>query len=355
MKLYYRYIFNNLFTTSLIITTIFTLILWSIDMFIADQEGLVISFLGVIGFIKLCSMLIPHNMALIWPISIFFGILISIHQMQNKGEFLSFRYLGLSHAKIFSPILLFAICSTIIGYVVMIEIAPRLYKEYRIQKSDIVQRAILSLLHKKKFNKFNDSIIYFEDINKDGFAENIIIWQTNTDKTSVLINAEYLMFTKKNDYTTMVVLQNANIYEINNDGKESFIHNRKEMQVSLQYLLKMKKKDPYNNVYSYSGLQKLYIESHYSSSAFRELHNRILRPLYCLISAIIIYAIVAGRTNMRNNEVAYFLKYILCFIFVVLFGVENIHFFGNKQNWYFCYIGVALFLLFGFYKILKLK
>ena len=163
-----------------------TAIVWSVEILNIGRGGILIAFLGPWQFIYLCSFIIPYDTTLIWPIAMFFGILVSIHQMQQKGEFLAFRYLGLSHYKLFAPILFFATCSAILCYYITMQIAPILYKEMRIKQSAAEERAILSMLHKQKFNNFNGSTIYFDSIDKNGSAKDVIIWQINNEKQKTI-------------------------------------------------------------------------------------------------------------------------------------------------------------------------
>jgi lipopolysaccharide export LptBFGC system permease protein LptF len=358
MKIYYRYIFGKMLTTSLMMLVLFTAIVWSIEILNIGRGGILVSFLGGFKFLYLCSLIIPYDTTLIWPMAMFFGILMTIHQMQQKGEFLAFRYLGLSHYKLFSPILFFAICSTCVCYYITMQVAPTLYKELRIRQSAAEERAILSLLHKKKFNNFNGVTIYFDHIDNNGAAKNITIWQQNTNKKAEIIVADYLKFIKRHDGITMILLENATNYTINsNDKEKSSISNSRAVYITLSSIISPQKKYVMEKSFYVVGISQLYEDwiINNSGSAKAEFHSRILRPFYSIIMAIFIYGVMAARTNMRNNELSYMLKYILSFILLTIFGVESTKFFVDTQFWYLCYIIALSLLLYGIYKIIRLN
>ncbi len=358
MKIYYRYIFSKMFTTSLMMIVLLTAIVWSVEILNIGRGGILIAFLGPWQFIYLCSFIIPYDTTLIWPIAMFFGILVSIHQMQQKGEFLAFRYLGLSHYRLFAPILFFATCSAILCYYITMQIAPILYKEMRIKQSAAEERAILSMLHKQKFNNFNGSTIYFDSIDKNGSAKDVIIWQINNEKQTSVIVADYLKFVKRHDGITMILLENITNYKINVGKQEkSSISVSKATYITLSSIISPKRKDVLSKSFYITGISQLYQDWIIggSQSAKEEFHNRLLRPFYSIIMAICIYGMIAGRTNMRNNELQYMIKYILSFIVLTIFGVESTKFFLDTKLWYICYI-IALFLLsYGSYKIIRLN
>ena len=71
--------------------------------------------------------------------------------------------------------------------------------------------------------------------------------------------------------------------------------------------------------------------------------------------SIFIYAVMAGRKSMRNGEIAYFIKYIISFIALTIFGAESTKFFAQTHLWYLCYVISVCFLFYGILRLIVLN
>ena len=111
----------------------------------------------------------------------------------------------------------------------------------------------------------------------------------------------------------MILLENITNYKINVGKQEkSSISVSKATYITLSSIISPKRKDVLSKSFYITGISQLYQDWIIggSQSAKEEFHNRILRPFYSIIMAICIYGMIAGRTNMRNNELQYMIKYI---------------------------------------------
>ncbi len=358
MKIYFNYIFKKIIVTTTMMLILLTAIVWAVEIINMARSGILVIGLGSLNFIYLCSFILPYDATLVWSMAMFFGMLMTINQLQQRGEFLAFRTLGFSHFRIFAPALLFSIFSAIICYFITLEIAPRLYKELRIRQASAEEKAILSLLHKKSFNNFNGNTIYFENIDKAGFATDVIIWQNNEPSETSVIYAKSLKFIKRQNGITLIVLEDVTNYKIGSLSNSNFsVSYSKVSYMTLSSIIKPQRRDFMEKIFYVTGLKKLYQKGFIDNDggSKEEFHNRILRPFYSIIMVIFIYAIMCDRNTLRGNEIKYIIKYILSFISLVLLGSESTKYFAQSKAWYLCYVISFCFLFYGIIKILILN
>src|SRR5579859_4396379 len=136
MKILTRYILKEMFGPTLLGFSFYTFIILMRQLF--DFAGMIIKrSLPGSTVVKLLLLSLPNIVVLTVPMSLLFGILISIGRLSSDSEIIAMRALGISTRAIYRPVFIFSFVVFLLSLYLMNVVLPRGNTQLNILKAEI--------------------------------------------------------------------------------------------------------------------------------------------------------------------------------------------------------------------------
>src|SRR3982751_3765541 len=160
MKILTRYILKEMVGPTALGFSFYTFLILMRQLF--DFAGMIIKrSLPAATVGKLLVLSLPHIVVLTVPMSLLFGILISIGRLSSDSEIIAMRALGISTRTIYRPVFLFSFLVFLINLYLMNFVLPRGNAEFAALRSEIFTSQIEKELKPRVFyDEYENLTIY---------------------------------------------------------------------------------------------------------------------------------------------------------------------------------------------------
>lgn len=229
MKIINRYILEELRGPIILSVFVFTFI-FLLDIMVAMMENIIVKGISIIDILRLLSFYIPPILTQTIPIGIFLGIMICFSKFSRNSESVAIVSIGLSIRDILKPLFSIAIIASIFIFFLQESIIPRSFVKLKFLGAKIAyENPIFQLKEKTFMDNLDKYSIYVDDVNTDGKANNVIIFEKNEKEEfpTILLSKEAFW------EDSSIVLKNAQFIDFDKNGKKNLIGTFDDKRVSL--------------------------------------------------------------------------------------------------------------------------
>jgi len=229
MKIITRYIYSQIFASSILGFIVFTLVLL-LNNFFQLIDLLINKAISLFDIIQIVGLLILSLFTLTVPMSLLFAVLLTYSRMAEDNEIIA---LNSSAVKTFSfvyqPVFLSIIVSLVLCWL-NLSVIPKVQTEFQNIYFSIAKKQPVLRFQKKTFNKIGNYRIYIDEIDKKNeLLKGITIYQFEEDnaqptKSHIRIIAQTGRVNFDLDGKIVFTLNNGIIQTESEDSKEKLTH-----------------------------------------------------------------------------------------------------------------------------------
>ena len=287
-----KYILRQLTLTFVFFLCVFTLIFWinrAVDLF--DQlisDGHSSSILFQVALLSL-----PSTITTVFPLACFAAVIFVTNRLKNESELTVFQSAGLSPWRMNRPYFIFGLLGMLILGVFTTFVVPNTAKILYEKQKELDTSMSAQLLQEGKFiHPIKGVTFYIKGIENDGTLLNVFLYDRR-NKDEFLTYTATRAFLAKDDNKIFLYMENGLIQTFSNLRKSLSTIEFKSISVDLSDALTKKE----NNIILLSHVPTwLLIKNKHEvatateaskGSILWELHNRLHRPMFCFVAAIL--------------------------------------------------------------------
>ena len=183
MKILTRYILKEMLGPTVLGFSFYTFIILMRQLF--DFAGMIIKRSLPGGTVlKLLLLSLPHIVVLTVPMSLLFGILISVGRLSSDSEIIAMRALGISTGTIYRPVFIFSASVFLLNLYLMNVVLPRGNTQLNALKADILTSSVEKEIKPRVFyEEFADLMLYVNDVDpRTGAWKGVFVADARTDE-----------------------------------------------------------------------------------------------------------------------------------------------------------------------------
>ncbi|MGX6591438.1 lipopolysaccharide export system permease protein [Cetobacterium ceti] len=230
MKIINRYILEECKMPIIFGVSLFTFI-FLIEIIVSLMENIIVKGISLIDVIRILSFYLPPILSQTIPMGVFLGIMITFSKFTRTSESTAMSSIGMDLKAILKPIVILAVGITLFIFFLQESIIPRSFKKLQeITLKIAYENPVFQLKERTLIDEMDNMSLYIDKIDhstKD--AKNIlIIRKTKKDEFPTIILGRKAFW--KN---TAMVLQDADFYSFDENGKEKLRGEFKEKKIPL--------------------------------------------------------------------------------------------------------------------------
>lgn len=182
MKILTRYILKEMLGPTVLGFSFYTFIILMRQLF--DFAGMIIKRSLPGGTVlKLLLLSLPHIVVLTVPMSLLFGILISIGRLSSDSEIIAMRALGISTGTIYRPVFIFSATFFLLNLYLMNVVLPYGNTQRNVLIADILTSSVEKEIKPRVFyEEFADLMLYVNDVDpRTGAWKGVFVADARTD------------------------------------------------------------------------------------------------------------------------------------------------------------------------------
>ena len=287
-----KYIFRQLSLIFVFFLFIFTLIFWInkavslFDRLIADGHSSSLLF-------QFALLSLPSTTTTVFPLACFASVIFVTNRLRNDCELTVLQSAGLSPWRMNKPYLIFGLLGMLILGVFTTFVVPNTAKILHEKQKELDSSVSARLLKEGKFiHPLKGVTFYIQEIESDGTLLNVFL-NDRRNKDEFLTYTATRAFLAKDENKTVLYMENGLIQTVGNLRNDLSTIEFKSVSIDLSNALEKKENNTthlshvstwllINNKREVASVTK----ASYGSIVL-ELHNRIHRPMFFLVAAIL--------------------------------------------------------------------
>ena len=287
-----RYIFRQISLIFVFFLLVFTMIFWInraislFDRLISDGHSASILF-------QFALLSLPSITTIVFPLACFAAVMFVTHRLKNDSELTVLQSAGLSPWRMIRPYFIFGIlCMLILGFFTTF-IVPNAAKILHDKQIELDSSVSAQLLKEGKFiHPFKGITFYIKGIESDGTLLNVFL-HDRRNKDEFLTYTATRAFLAKDENRTVLYMENGLIQTIDTSSKD--LSTTEFRSVAIDLSDSIKKRDSNTAYLSHLSTWLLIKKRQEVAELTRasngaiglELHNRLHRPIFCFVAAIL--------------------------------------------------------------------
>ena len=287
-----RYIFKQLSLIFVFFLFVFTLIFW-INRAIGLFDRLITDGHSSSTLFQFALLSLPSITTIVFPLACFAAVIFVTNRLKIDSEFTVLQSAGLSPWRLNKPYFIFGIlCMLILGFFTTF-VVPNTAKILHEKQLELDSSVSARLLKGGKFiHPFKGVTFYIKEIESDGTLLNVFL-HDRRNKDEFLTYTATRAFLAKGENRTVLYMENGLIQTIGTSIKELSTTEFKSVAIDLSDAIK---KGGNNTTYLSHVSTWLLIKNRQevatstrasAGSILLELHNRLHRPMFCFVAAIL--------------------------------------------------------------------
>ncbi len=298
-----QYIFRQISLIFVFFLFVFTLIFWInravglFDRLISDGHSSSILF-------QIALLSLPSTTTTVFPLACFAAVIFVTNRLKNDSELIVFQSTGLSPWRMSKPYFIFGLfCMLILGIFTTF-VVPNTARILHQKQVELDSSVSARLLKEGKFiHPFKGVTFYIKAIESDGTLLNVFL-HDRRNKDEFLTYTATRAFLAKDENKTFLYMENGLIQTVGNSSNDLSTIEFKSISFDLSDALTKKE-----NITTYlahvSTLLLIKNKQEVTTatkapkgSILLELHNRLHRPMFCFVAAILGFsALLTGNYN----------------------------------------------------------
>lgn len=287
-----RYIFKQLSLIFVFFLFVFTLIFW-INRAIGLFDRLITDGHSSSTLFQFALLSLPSITTIVFPLACFAAVIFVTNRLKIDSEFTVLQSAGLSPWRLNKPFFIFGILCMLILGVFTTFVVPNTAKILHEKQLELDSSVSARLLKGGKFiHPFKGVTFYIKEIESDGTLLNVFL-HDRRNKDEFLTYTATRAFLAKDENRTVLYMENGLIQTIGTSIKELSTTEFKSVAIDLSDAIK---KGGNNTTYLSHVSTWLLIKNRQevatstrasAGSILLELHNRLHRPMFCFVAAIL--------------------------------------------------------------------
>lgn len=307
---------------TLIVVTL-TLLVWLVQV-LKDFELVTSQAKSVFGFVATTSLLMPALVLVIAPIALVASTLFVLQRLQADSELVVMAAAGFSPWRTFRPFLSAALIVAALVAVIGSYLAPKLLRELRVQIQEARSNLFVTVMQPGRFQTIGGVLTFhLRERRPDGSLVHVMIDDRRNPEERVTITAETAQVAQT-DNRTFLIFYDGSLQRLKTRQLDPSIVEFKQYAFDMTDFAAVR--TPVFNVterYIWDLIRPDPSEQYYQENASRfrvELHERILGPLYPILFALIVFAVLGMPKTSRQNRLGGLLLAISLVAVVRLIG-----------------------------------
>lgn len=287
-----RYIFRQISLIFVFFLLVFTMIFWInraislFDRLISDGHSASILF-------QFALLSLPSITTIVFPLACFAAVMFVTHRLKNDSELTVLQSAGLSPWRMMRPYFIFGIlCMLLLGFFTTF-VVPNAAKMLHDRQIELDSSVSAQLLKDGKFiHPFKGITFYIKGIESDGTLLNVFL-HDRRNKDEFLTYTATRAFLAKDENRTVLYMENGLIQTIDTSSKD--LSTTEFRSVAIDLSDSIKKRDSNTAYLSHLSTWLLIKKRQEVAELTRasngaiglELHNRLHRPIFCFVAAIL--------------------------------------------------------------------
>ena len=287
-----RYIFKQLSLIFVFFLFVFTLIFW-INRAIGLFDRLITDGHSTSTLFQFALLSLPSITTIVFPLACFAAVIFVTNRLKIDSEFTVLQSAGLSPWRLNKPYFIFGILCMLILGVFTTFVVPNTAKILHEKQLELDSSVSARLLKGGKFiHPFKGVTFYIKEIESDGTLLNVFL-HDRRNRDEFLTYTATRAFLAKDENRTVLYMENGLIQTIGTSIKELSTTEFKSVAIDLSDAIK---KGGNNTTYLSHVSTWLLIKNRQevatstrasAGSILLELHNRLHRPMFCFVAAIL--------------------------------------------------------------------
>lgn len=287
-----RYIFKQLSLIFVFFLFVFTLIFW-INRAIGLFDRLITDGHSSSTLFQFALLSLPSITTIVFPLACFAAVIFVTNRLKIDSEFTVLQSAGLSPWRLNKPYFIFGILCMLILGVFTTFVVPNTAKILHEKQLELDSSVSARLLKGGKFiHPFKGVTFYIKEIENDGTLLNVFLHDRRNEDEFLTYTATRA-FLAKDENRTVLYMENGLIQTIGTSIKELSTTEFKSVAIDLSDAIK---KGGNNTTYLSHVSTWLLIKNRQevatstrasAGSILLELHNRLHRPMFCFVAAIL--------------------------------------------------------------------
>ena len=287
-----KYILKQLTLIFIFFLCVFTLIFWinrAVDLFdrlISDGHSSSMLF-------QVALLSLPSTITTVFPLACFAAVIFVTNRLKNDSELIVLQSAGLSPWRMNKPYFIFGLLGMLILGVFTTFVVPNTAKILHEKQKELDSSMSARLLQEGKFiHPFKGVTFYIKGIQSNGTLLNVFL-HDRRNKSEFLTYTATRAFLAKDENKTFLYMENGLIQTFSNLRKSLSTIEFKSISIDLSDAFTKKEN---NTIYLSHVSTWLLIKNKYevaiatdasTESILWELHNRLHRPMFCFVAAIL--------------------------------------------------------------------
>ena len=287
-----RYIFKQLSLIFVFFLFVFTLIFW-INRAIGLFDRLITDGHSSSTLFQFALLSLPSITTIVFPLACFAAVIFVTNRLKIDSEFTVLQSAGLSPWRLNKPYFIFGILCMLILGVFTTFVVPNTAKILHEKQLELDSSVSARLLKGGKFiHPLKGVTFYIKEIESDGTLLNVFLHDRRNEDEFLTYTATRA-FLAKDENRTVLYMENGLIQTIGTSIKELSTTEFKSVAIDLSDAIK---KGGNNTTYLSHVSTWLLIKNRQevatstrasAGSILLELHNRLHRPMFCFVAAIL--------------------------------------------------------------------
>ena len=287
-----KYILRQLTLIFVFFLCVFTLIFWinrAVDLF----DRLLSDGHSTSKLFQVALLSLPSTITTVFPLACFAAVIFVTNRLKNDSELTVFQSAGLSPWRMNRPFFIFGLLGMLILGVFTTFVVPNTAKNLYEKQKELDSSVSARLLQEGKFiHPIKGVTFYIKGIESDGTLLNVFLYDRR-NKDELLTYTATRAFLAKDENKIFLYMENGLIQTLSNLRKSLSTIEFKSISVDLSDALTKKE----NNIILLSHVSTwLLIKNKHgvatateasNGSILWELHNRLHRPMFCFVAAIL--------------------------------------------------------------------
>ncbi len=224
MKRIDKYIFKQLFLTTLVVAVALTCVVW-LTQSLRFVEMIINRGLSAPLFAYFTLLLLPTFLSVILPVALFAAVLFTYNRMLTDSELVVLRAAGMSPFSLSKPSLVLAVLVTLIGFALTTYLIPASYREFKDLQNLLRNSYSMVLLQEGVFNTIMKGVtVYVRRRSSEGELQGIIVHDSRNPERPITMMAEQGAIVA-GDKGPRVVMGAGNRQEMNRkDGRLTLLY-----------------------------------------------------------------------------------------------------------------------------------
>ncbi|MFK8040180.1 MAG: LptF/LptG family permease [Rickettsiaceae bacterium] len=338
MRIYTKYIIQNLVPLFILTLCVSVLLVWILQIF--KFLHLINKGIRIYDFIQITLLALPLLIFILMPIVTSLSCLFFYNKLIVDRQLIILQTSGLSNFQIAKPAILVSIFITLFAYYISADLLPKSYRELKSKLENIKNHYVSNIIEEKTFVQLSKNLtIYVNKKLSNNKVLGVILFDNYSSKRQSILFAEY---------GELLIENNKFVIYLSNGARQAYDHNNQITNLTFDSIVvkELLSQNIKNDIVS-MNINEYYINEllfpnnsinhNQKLKLISQAHQRLTWPAYNFILIFIGLAIFLHRnTFTRDRKLIHYAPVIVITIVLVYshFAINNM----SSKHLYYSYL-----------------